>query len=357
MSEPAAASSPRPALLWGLTALITILLAMTALEIAARIMFPAPLPWRMPQNRFDASPSLGFRFRPNQAAFTADKPFRTNSFGLRGPERPLAKAAGVRRIVVLGDSIGMGYGVREEDDFASVLEKSLGTGVEVINGAVAAYSTDQEVRWFLDQGRYFQPNDVVIELYWNDVASKAEVGVTPDGDLMDQRAAADARGAMDSAWGYWIRNLFKQSRALYIVSFKLRQMQGAEKPDPTRVKQMAVLEGQDNAEVTRGWQEIERQLITLRDACASINASLLVVVPPMPQQLAASFPKVRYQTVVAEICARQQLKCLDLLPVFAKAYQGHESLFIAYDGDHPNEAGHALMAEAIRGAITAPAAR
>src|SRR5688572_5440396 len=44
-----------------------------------------------------------------------DYQFVTNSLGLRGPERPLAKPAGARRAVVLGDSLVAGYGVANEE--------------------------------------------------------------------------------------------------------------------------------------------------------------------------------------------------------------------------------------------------
>lgn len=349
-------SSPRArqGALWAIMGLLVVAITAGALEAICRLLFPAPLPWLMPQNRFEASATLGFRYRPSQTAFTADKPFRTNAAGLRGPEWSLAKPVGRRRVLVLGDSIAMGFGVREEDAFPAVLERTLGGGVEVVNGAVAAYSTDQEVRWYLDDGWRYQPDVVVIELYWNDVTPKTEVGVAPDGELIDRRSEGDQRGAMDGEGGYWLRNLLKRSRALYVLSFKLRQLQAMGQADPTRSKQMAVLTGAHDDAVAHGWQVIEQELGRLRAACERAGVSLLVVVPPMPQQLAASFPDVAYQSVVAGICERERLSCLDLLPAFANAYHGHESLFVAYDGDHPNEAGHALIARELARVLSGP---
>lgn len=322
-------------------------------EIAARLLYPAPLPWRMPQHAYEASSTLGFRYRPHQTAFTADKPFRSNALGLRGAEVAPEKPAGTKRVVVLGDSIAMGYGVREEDSFASVVGRGLGPGFEIVNAGVAAYNTEQEVNWFLATGRKLAPDVVVIEVYWNDTSPKGLVAVSADGVLFDRGGSGDRRGAWDGQLGYALRNLFKQSRALYIVNMQLRRLRAGGAGDRARDNQMAVLHGRAHAEVERGWAAIEAQLARLRAACAELGAALVVVVPPMPQQLAQPFPAVRYQSVVRGICERLSLKCLDLLPAFAAAWNGHESLFIPYDGDHPNEAGHALIGRELLAYMTA----
>ena len=325
--------------------------SLVLLELLCRLLFSAPLPWLMPQHRFEASPTVGFRYQPSQSTYTADKPFRTNRFGFRGPEWSVEKSAGTRRIVVLGDSIGMGYGVREEDAFPALIERRAGPGVEVLNLSVAAYSTEQEVRSFLSDGLQFAPDQVVIELYWNDVSAKSDVAVTADGALIDGRSG-DQRSSAEGPTAYWLRNLLKRSRALYVLSFKLRQVQALfSSPDTHTVLQRAVLLGEPDAVLEQGWAEIERQLAQLKVACVERGIPLLVVIPPMPQQLTGGFPGARYQSVVGGICERQGLRCLNLLDAFQRNYRGHESLFVAYDGDHPNEAGHALIADAVLAAL------
>jgi lysophospholipase L1-like esterase len=356
MLTPEAPRTPlRPRTLGVLTVLIGVGLAALVLELVVRALYPRPLPWFMPQNVFVPSATLGFRYAPNQSAFTADKPFRTNAAGLRGPERPWKKPAGLRRVLVLGDSVAMGYGVREEDAFPAVLERELnreGSGrIEVINAGVAAYSTGQEVTYFLDEGIRYQPDAVVVGLYWNDVSDKSDVQVKPTGVLIDaegRRRASWVRRLLQSPTLYEIRNALKRSRALYLIGFQLRQLRARFEPDPTREKQMAVLLGTDAPDVVAGFGEIERQLARLAAACRAAGIRLLVAVLPMPQQLELSFPHAGYQSVVADICARQGLDCLDLLPAFRAEFHGHESLFIGYDGDHPNERGHAVIARALR---------
>src|SRR2546425_1071213 len=53
-------------------------------EVIARTFLPAPLPWRYPQLLYRADSALIFALRPDQSAFTADKPAQINARGFRG---------------------------------------------------------------------------------------------------------------------------------------------------------------------------------------------------------------------------------------------------------------------------------
>ncbi|NMC64243.1 MAG: SGNH/GDSL hydrolase family protein [SAR324 cluster bacterium] len=99
---------------------------------------------------------------------------RTNSFGMRGPEYPLEKGIDTYRIVLLGDSFAFGWGVEENESFASVLEKNLNhifmghPKIEVLNLAVPGYSTFQEVMLFMEKGLCFSPDAVLLYFVEND---------------------------------------------------------------------------------------------------------------------------------------------------------------------------------------------
>jgi hypothetical protein len=97
-----------------------------------------------------------------------------NSKGLRGPERDYEKRPGTRRVLFLGDSFAEGYYVDEEGSARALLEGSLnGDGGcqrhEVVNGATAAYSTDQESLFFDVEGRKYSPDLVIVFFYYNDL--------------------------------------------------------------------------------------------------------------------------------------------------------------------------------------------
>lgn len=91
------------------------------------------------------NPDMTFMLQPNKDFVTLGVPFRTNEFGFRDePLRP--KTPGMFRILVVGDSVTFGTGVKNEETFPNVLEKKLagrarpGHSVDVINAGISAYN-------------------------------------------------------------------------------------------------------------------------------------------------------------------------------------------------------------------------
>ncbi len=66
--------------------------------------------------------------------------FSVNSKGLRDDEASLERP----EIIVLGDSVAMGWGVEQEATFAQIIEKA--TGHKVLNAAIASYATVRELK-------------------------------------------------------------------------------------------------------------------------------------------------------------------------------------------------------------------
>jgi lysophospholipase L1-like esterase len=129
--------------------------------------------WRYARLLKQAGPPEGppFVHVPNRAARLYGVTIRTNAAGWRS-ERQTAreKPAGLERVVVLGDSIALGWGVEYGDSFSARLEKALNAGgrrVEVLNTAVGNYNTAcaaAALRRSLDYG----PDAAVLLSYIND---------------------------------------------------------------------------------------------------------------------------------------------------------------------------------------------
>jgi hypothetical protein len=93
--------------------------------------------------------------------------YRVNSGGFRDFDAPLAKPAGVRRVVVLGDSVTYGTGVDLKNTLPKQLELALrelcpGQAVEVLNFGVYAYNTRQEVALLEYRALQYQPDWVLL---------------------------------------------------------------------------------------------------------------------------------------------------------------------------------------------------
>ena len=111
----------------------------------------------------------GARFtyaRPGEYAI----PVTYNAWGFRGPIPVPDPPPGTMRIVLLGDSQTEGLQVRLDETYGSVLQRNLerllpGRRFEVVNLAVSAYGTHQEVLTLKRYGSRIRPDWVVLGFY------------------------------------------------------------------------------------------------------------------------------------------------------------------------------------------------
>ncbi len=156
--------------------LASLLLCLAAIELGARALVSAqmPDPDQQPLHRHD--PNLGWVKVPGAVAHLSREEFqitiRVNAQGQRGPLRAYQKPAGVRRVLLLGDSFAAGYYVEEEQTVRAVLERLLSCPsepVEVLTAGTVGYSTDQELLELERESWRYQPELVVLLFYSNDL--------------------------------------------------------------------------------------------------------------------------------------------------------------------------------------------
>jgi lysophospholipase L1-like esterase len=118
---------------------------------------------------YEPDPKFYWRLKPNQNCLTkvGRKPVHINSHGTRGPEFSVNKPPGVTRILFLGDSKTFGWGLSEDETYASLVKKGLEqrrpqTHVEVINAGVNAWSYHQMLAYFRERAKTFAPDYLVI---------------------------------------------------------------------------------------------------------------------------------------------------------------------------------------------------
>ncbi|MDB5354951.1 MAG: hypothetical protein JWN24_1404 [Phycisphaerales bacterium] len=146
---------------------------MLAGELFLRVFAPQPL---MP--RAVIASDIGIRMnKPNdtywQRSMEVNVRVHINSQGIRADsEIPLEKPTGVKRIVVLGDSNGLGYEVALKDSFPMQMADRLnaaGENVQVVNLSVAGYGTAEELLTFQHRGLAFHPDMVLLAWHFTDL--------------------------------------------------------------------------------------------------------------------------------------------------------------------------------------------
>ena len=166
---------------WGRFA-IGLLWTPVAAELYLRVFAPVPMLPRYiqagPHGIRENMPAQTYRHQTPE--YTVE--IRTNAQGLRAdtdftPEKP----EGVRRIAIMGDSFGMGYGVNLEDSSLAVmqglLEEATGCEVEVLNFSVSGFGPTEEVIVLEKEALAFDP-DLVIQYYcYNDPTDDVRTGL------------------------------------------------------------------------------------------------------------------------------------------------------------------------------------
>ena len=113
---------------------------------------------------------LGWSHRPLERGLFKHPDFTVevsnNSFGMRDIEYPVERTA-KKRMLVLGDSLGWGFGVELDQRFSEILEKAH-PDWEILNTSVSGYGTDQEYLYLKERGIAFRPDVVLLLFAYND---------------------------------------------------------------------------------------------------------------------------------------------------------------------------------------------
>ena len=125
-------------------------------------------------------PDVGLRYYANQQRHMLNGQrvlgeFRTNEWGFRTPSFALEKAPGVTRIVCLGDSFTLGWGVDDRDTWPRRLQELCdereGRGrVEVLNLGQPDFNTVNEERLYRSFARRLHADVVILGYVLNDMA-------------------------------------------------------------------------------------------------------------------------------------------------------------------------------------------
>ncbi|MBF0253897.1 MAG: SGNH/GDSL hydrolase family protein [Candidatus Omnitrophica bacterium] len=295
-----------------------------------------------PPGLFVEHPTRSFANRPGfKGRDRRGNPIRINSMGLRNPEISLDKPAGVMRVLVLGDSVAFGDGVREEEAFPARLEGLLNAGGtsrwQVINGGVRGYNTVMEKRLFEEVGLRYQPDWVVLAYVLNDAEP-----LERQGGMIDPRHRTLLA----------IKNFAKEHFYLYSLLRKVvelwRWQQGPMGAMETYEAQFAP----DHP----GWRASEEAVEDIRDLAAQANARFLFAVLPVlgkaaPETQAAD-EAIRRRVVA--LGKRLGVRTLDFQPLFGGT-PGRDAQIEERDTFHPNPTGHRMIAEALEKEIMRPA--
>ena len=186
--------------------------------------------------------ALGYRLRPNARTRYVTAEFDTqiaiNGQGVRDDLDIGPKAANERRILVLGDSLVLSVQVEAHETFCRLLEQQLNanggpTRYRVINAGVQGYGPVEELLFFREIARTFQPDLVIETIFVGNDAEDAYnnrgrlkgAAAGPAGDTVSESVSARARRVVR-------RSLVLQLLRLRVVSVTDRLSNWLSPPEP-----------------------------------------------------------------------------------------------------------------------------
>ncbi len=282
-----------------------------------------------------------------------DVTLRTNSIGYRSPE---IGAKTRRRVLFLGDSITLADYLPEEQTFVRLVEQrsaERGVGLETLNAGVNGIGLQNELAILLDTGFGTAPDDVVVDLYLNDVdASPFVRPVTLPALLEWSRFVAEV-AVRTQRWR--VARAEQQRvhsgddpRAAWLAEIQrdFPAASGDVRRDPAAFHGLvAASVGDWGAAWSRSvWVILGGLLDEVKRETDRRGVRLHVVMFPVRPQVEAEFLEDWPQQQARAWAESRQVPMLDLLPLF-RAERDRPSHTLFFDQCHPTAVGNSLVAD------------
>jgi lysophospholipase L1-like esterase len=328
---------------------VSLLLTLTAMEVALRLAWPQIFPPHPPgmyspdeDIGYVLTPGLEVEFRGAEYRVSA----RINESGLRGKDLRALEKDSVR-ILCLGDSFTWGWGTNDDEGYPAVLERLLQSrypllDVQVLNAGVAGYGTDEELEFLRKRGRQLRPN-LVLPLFFagNDFEDNRLPATRSheirDGMLYIVRQPGEQRKPIWLALPEWLR---KKSHLANLISERAGYL-------AMRAGLLAKLERRSSQYFSEEDGRRARDLlIEIAQVAEQLDAETLFVFAPDKLQLLTK-PKntLRAATVVQAAASVAGAPWIDLTPELVERVDFDELYFVR-DG-HWTPKGNAWVAEVL----------
>ena len=257
------------------------------------------------------NPRFGHLHIPNSKATLQNVDIAINSLGMRGPEPDLSANA-PKKILLLGSSITLGWGVPEKETLRGQLQQELKGRYQVLNGGIGNYNLARSVAQFKEHWRKkFRPDIVVVHYFVND--------------------AEDLGASIDNS-------IFRNSQLAVTLYHVVQGLLHGSHDMKSLTTHYLDVYSSDN----RGFVNMKSALKDLVEIGKRDQFRIILAMIPDVHRL-QNYPFSFVHKKMSSIAANHNLEYLDFFKSL-RQYQGRELWTIPGD-PHPNAQVHAIMAK------------
>jgi lysophospholipase L1-like esterase len=229
---------------------------------------------------------------------------------------------GQRRILFLGSSVTLGWGVPEKDTLAARIEdrfKAQGDDVVVMNAGIGNYNAERYVERFLTELTSTQPTDIVVHYFVRDAEK------------------------LDAGGGNWFLRNSQLAVTLWIAASRMFGESG----EKSLVEHYKRVYEPDQP----GYKAMVASLKRLEDYAAAKGIRVYLAMTPDVHDL-VDYKFGFIHDRMKGIAEQDGFRYVDLLPAMRNLKP--EQLWSMPGDPHPNSLGHKLMADALFPALQLP---
>jgi len=291
----------------------------------------------------------------------------------------LEKKAGTLRVVCMGDSCTMGWGVSNHETFCNQLRRLLpelhGKKLEVINAGVAGYTTFQGLHQLRTRILPLKPEIMIFSYNWNDHSFAIGMNQVPESNLPREWYGRPDRHLPTSSLVADMYSSLSGFRTFQLMQFLAMELQAVSKPSqminkPEKLSEIPVRvppeDYKRNLEEMISLSRANHSVpILISQPCKEIKEGIIYTAIArninLPLDSREEFRQFyrntgklylsrqsEYNEIMRKIASANHVPFVDVVPAFERT---HNPKILLLDSIHPTAKGHQLIAEQLSNAI------
>tara|TARA_B100001173_G_scaffold241086_1_gene210914 strand:+ start:1 stop:966 length:966 start_codon:yes stop_codon:yes gene_type:complete len=303
--------------------IFSVIFILLIIEILFRVFFSFNMSYNMEMHKYALSlkerssiSGLSHEHKPNSSKELMGVNISINDLGMRDDYLLADSLKYKEKVLVLGSSITMGWGVDNENVFTSLLQNELNKDkneYNIINSGIGNYNTKFESILFKKNFNLINPNSVILHYYLND----AEI-------ISNKSSNFIIKYSYFAAFSYLILQqvLYKSKEYDSLGEYYLN-MYDEENP---------------------GWIDAQNSILAIKKICDDNNIPLLVLVQPDLHNLSINSDQKKCHNIINDFLNSKKIKFIDLFENYRDTYENSpQELWVNSDDPHPNKFGHEII--------------